>query len=343
MSAAPWAVAQDAPPPAPEPAPPAPAELPPPKEAKPQEPAPAELPQPEEKKSKETVAPSKVVERWDNREPSPAELPPPGPPLARTETQAFPPMYAQRPLTFPKGMIAPELALHFYRQPLLYENNNVDFGGPSDQVFVEPRIALRVGVTDNLQFDVNAVSFQVSPEVAYTNPEFALTLRFVRGTFDAAFRFRSVLPMLQKTAPAWGFGFPMAFHLGIVRLDTGLHLMAVFDRYGDIKSEAFPPMLGEIRDGQLEAGIPVELNVGLTDYISLGINSGVMFPLPKKPEIGYVPAGFQAGFTVIQSGRPIVDLIARFQLPMIFGIGGDGEGPDKAFFFGFSAKSFFQL
>lgn len=305
------------------------------------EPAGAEAPKKEENKSKKLTAPSKAIESWDNSEPSPAAISYGRPLPPKPEKAHFPVAYAARPLTFPKGMIAPELSFLLYKQPLLYRSVDSNLGGES--IFSEPRLSLRIGVTDNFQFDVNVLSFQMSPELVYTNPELALTFRFARGTMDAGFRVHSILPLQNRTSPALGMAFPFVFHLGRVRLDTGLQMMLIFDRYGEIRSDIVPPMFGEIRDGRLEAGLPIEVNINVADFMSLGANTGVMVPLPEKANIIYFPLGFRANFTIIQTDRPIVDIDTRFELPLLMSMGSEGAGVDEAFYFGFTIKTFFML
>lgn len=280
---------------------------------------------------------------WAADAPPPAEIPPPGPPLAKPETPVFPVPYAARPLTFPKGMIAPELALLVYRQPLLYDRIDFGNGNRDKPVFSEPRLSLRVGVTNNFQFDVNVFSFQMVPEAVFTNPELALTFRFARGTVDAGVRVHSILPLQDKTSPALGVGFPVVVHWGRLRVDSGLQVLFVFDRYGKIRGEIAPPAFAEIRDGRLEAGLPVEVNIQIMDSFSLGANTGVMLPMPDHSEVIYFPLGFRAGFTVAQNDRPIVDIDSRFELQHLGAMGAEGEGPDGAFYFGFAVKTFFML
>jgi hypothetical protein len=211
--------------------------------------------------------------------------------------------YTERPLTLPKMILAPELALAVSRE---LGTGDVGFG---------MEVAARFGIIDD--FEVNAVVAPVefAPHVAYTGPKFGATFRFLKDEFEMGARLNVTIithgsladakpNLLAEGGVIFEPGVPMLLHIGkVARLDTGVYV---------------PIQASSSDSGGGGAGlrIPVAFAYDIIEPLHVGANTafGILnFKDPGKSI--YIPLGLFAGYAIATEKGPLLDIDPFFRWP----------------------------
>jgi len=242
---------------------------------------------------------------------------------------------AQRPLTLPRLVLAPELDFDATRIGALTTS------GVASQVsvFANGTIGAAFGIADDLTARITVLPLQLlgpsGTSIHYgqttgldgvDTPGFAFgaTYRLSRGPVEVGLAYdMSIITAIGVSGLTATPGIPLRVHLGKSgRFDTGAYVPIV-----DTVSSASGLSTTTLSVG---LNVPVSLLFDVSEQVHLGMGSGVgfVFNPPLGTSLGQtlqIPLGFFAGFVVAQGkDGPLLDLDPFFTWPVLFTPGATG-------------------
>jgi hypothetical protein len=263
--------------------------------------------------------------------------------LAPTK-DAYPLAYTSRPLTLPKGMLAPEVSAN------LAHVDNVFLVGAVNVVGLTA--GATYGVIDNLNVYATPLTMSIVTSTRTDPTVYYGTLRL-----GAVYRFlhTEVADIGAQIEVGGGATFntlfataklPVLLRLGhIVRIDTGLAFTGLFPTDGRPVDAALSSAADAPLGYGARAGIPVTVSVQATDHFYLGVDTGFGIGSFRGRDVShaaYMPLGAFVGGT-LGGTTPIVDITGSFSWPL-FLLGGATELPISAFWVAsLNARFYLQL
>jgi hypothetical protein len=244
----------------------------------------------------------------------------------------LPVAYVDRGLTYPAGILSPELDLdigHF----------GINGGLPGAVVGGVPTVGfMGIGsgysVTDD--FNVHAVLFdlQFNKPAQLVLGELGATYRFIRGGFELGVGLDWVY-QANGGAPGQTIlpSLPMRVHLGhVARLDitptlpistAGVYVPGATSFFGG--SSRFGLAAGG-GDTSVGLAVPLDFSIQIIDQFHIGVGTGFSLTFNAKNVNGglidgdtfYIPLNFEVGVTIPGPHGPVLDMSPFFSLPTLF-------------------------
>jgi hypothetical protein len=250
----------------------------------------------------------------------------------------LPVRYVERPLTLPRGTLAPQFSvgdLHFeqtaYRTTVAVNAIGLDLGAA-------------YGVSDDLSVDITPLTLLIGrsdvgsfgdTKVYYGTFRLGATYRFLHDAIaDVGGRFEFGATGANDVIHLTG-GVPVALRLGgLLRVDTGAYFTGLFPTKGASVDGAVAatgvglPTVGAAT-GALggTGGVPVSVSAQIVDAFWAGLDTGFGIASFRGSidKNCFMPLGLHAGYT-IGDKTPIADVVGAFAFPA-FLLGADSSPP----------------
>lgn len=178
-----------------------------------------------------------------------------------------------------------------------------------------------MGVVDNLEVGAMLLPIYLAPNGDFGDIEAYGRYRFLEGDVELGAQVTVALP--THTDFGIGLGVPALFHLGQLRIDTGLELELIFSDPTVVNLE-----------------IPAGLSVDIGDGFFAGGRTGIS--LPNLDHFAMPLHGF-VGYTLISGRAPFIDLVATFGWPTFIWSGPGDKVIIENFELIFGARFFFSV
>jgi hypothetical protein len=150
-----------------------------------------------------------------------------------------------------------------------------------------------LGVMEDLEVGAMLLPVYLAPDGDFGDIEAYGRYRFLKGDVEVGAQVTVAFP--TSTHFGLGFGAPVLFHLGRMRIDTGLELELIFT----------DPTVVDI-------DIPAAFTFDLGDGLFAGARTGLY--VPDFDDVAIPLWGF-VGYTLISGNAPFIDLVATFGWP----------------------------
>ncbi|APR82913.1 Hypothetical protein A7982_08262 [Minicystis rosea] len=250
----------------------------------------------------------------------------------------YPMPYAQRPLTLPRMVVAPELDFMATRYAL----------GTYSTVPTGINIGASFGITRDLEVGALFLPVQFAPRVAYGlaagaqgNLQFFGTYRFVRHRdIEVGVRIRTSIITEPGAGAIIEGSIPLLFHFGRgVRLDAELGV-PITVAASNLATPNAPTQT------YVGINLPLALSFNVIAPLYLGVKTGIVIDdLTRPKEFASIPLGIYMGYSIGRD-KPILDLVPFFTWSRFLTPGG-GLGNERVnaglFTTGITARGYIYL
>jgi hypothetical protein len=255
------------------------------------------------------------------------------------DERALPVRFVDRPLTLPKGVLAPELDLVFSHLELDI------FGATAALNAFGPSLGGSYGITRDLQ--VELVPFTLLAATASGGGASQTTVYYGTFRLGATYRFLDT-PVAEigahleldavgaNNAIYLSGGLPIVLHAGhVVRVGTGVTFSGIFPTKASGLGGSTDPDLAMASVASpvplvpgTGPGIPLDLTVQIIDELFVGADTGfgIASFRGSVDKSCFMPLGFHAGGTVVTDHKPRADIVGSFGFPL-FLLGADASLP----------------
>lgn len=172
--------------------------------------------------------------------------------------------------------------------------------GSLDTTILTLGLGAGYGVTDELEVGALLLPLVLAPDGDFGDIELYGRYRFLSGDVEVGGQLGVSIP--TNTNFGLSAGLPVLFHLGAIRIDTGVELELIF---------ADPTNFVDI-------DIPVAASVSVADGFFVGVRSGLF--VPDFDDIA-IPLQAFAGYTLLAGRAPLADITATFGWPRLLWTG----------------------
>ena len=165
--------------------------------------------------------------------------------------------------------------------------------GYFDQTRLTLTAGAALGVVDGLEVGALLLPVYLAPDGDFGDIEAYGRYRFLSGDVEVGAQVTVALP--THTRFGIGLGAPVLFHLGQMRIDTGVELELIFT----------DPTV-------VDLDIPAAFTFDIGDGLFAGVRTGLY--APNFEEVAIPLWGF-VGYTLISGKAPFIDLVATFGWP----------------------------
>lgn len=239
------------------------------------------------------------------------------------EAQELPVDVARRPLTLPEGTLRVDTAIDIFRL-----NINTPFGSASE-TFTRWITGGGFGITDDFEAGALLLPINLSPDGGFGDIQLYGMYRLLDGEAEVGARLELNIPTDTDTNTnidtdfGIGFGLPVLLRFSdTLRVDTGLTISVI--AADDTIVGLSDPFLPQPIVTSSSAGIPLVLNLNVTDEFVVGARSGItILDFDNFGDTFSIPLGAQAGYSLDISRDVLVDLGFRFEWPLFLAPGGE--------------------